>query len=60
MSGDQIPSHPGKKRHQMPGVCPGVGEGGMLKLWFDWNINFKIDFAQFMNRIFTTKFEACS
>ena len=35
MSGDQIPSLPGKKRRQMPGVCP---EGGMLKLRFDWYI----------------------
>ena len=32
MSGDQIPSLPGKKRRQMPGVCPGE----MLKLRFDW------------------------
>ena len=29
MSDDQIPSLPGKKRRQMPGVWPG---GGMLKL----------------------------
>ena len=34
MSGDQIPSLPGKKRCRMPGVCPGV----MLKLRFDWYI----------------------
>ena len=32
MSGDQIPSLPGKKKRQMPGVCP----GGLLKLRFDW------------------------
>ena len=30
MSDDQIPSLPGKKRRQMPGVWP--GGGGMLKL----------------------------
>ena len=34
MSGNQIPSLPGKKRRQMPGVC----RGGMLKLRFDWYI----------------------
>ena len=34
MSSDQIPSLPGKKKRQMPGVCP----GGMLKLRFDWYI----------------------
>ena len=34
MSGDQIPSLPGKKRRQIPRVCP----GGMLKLRFDWYI----------------------
>ena len=32
MSGDQIPSLPGRKRRQMSGVCP----GGMFKLGFDW------------------------
>ena len=37
MSGDQIPSLPGKKRRQMPMVCPGGG-GGMLKRQFDWYI----------------------
>ena len=31
MSGDQMPSLPGRKRRQMPGVC----QGGMLKLRFD-------------------------
>ena len=36
MVGDQIPSLPGKKRRQMPGVCRG---GGMLKLRFDWYIS---------------------
>ena len=41
MSGDQIPSLPGKKRRQMPGVCPGVG-GEMLKLRFDWYIIYII------------------
>ena len=41
MNGDQILSLPGKKRHQMPGVCPGGGGGGgMLKLRFDWYITF--------------------
>ena len=34
MSGDQIPSLPGKKRRQIPGVCP----EGMLKRRFDWYI----------------------
>ena len=29
------PSRPGRKRRQMPGVCP----GGMFKLRFDWYIN---------------------
>ena len=28
MSDDQIPTLPGKKRHQMPGVCPDGGGGG--------------------------------
>ena len=28
MIGDQISSLPGKKRRQMPGVCPGKGGGG--------------------------------
>ena len=32
MSGDQMPSLLGRKRRQMPGVCP----GGMLKLRVDW------------------------
>ena len=35
MSGNQIPSLPGRKRRQMPGVCPG---GRMFKLRFDWYI----------------------
>ena len=35
MSGDQLPSLRGRKRHQMPRVCPWEG---MLKLWFDWYI----------------------
>ena len=26
MSGDEMPSHPEKKRRQMPGVCPGTGD----------------------------------
>ena len=30
-----VPSLPGKKRRQMPGVCP----GGMLKLRFGWYIS---------------------
>ena len=28
MSGDQIPSLLGRKKHQMSGVCPGGGGGG--------------------------------
>ena len=30
-----MPSLPGRKRHQMPGVCPGPGVG-VFKLPFDW------------------------
>ena len=41
MSGNQIPSLPGRKRRQMPGVCPG---GGMLRLRFHWYINFSNPF----------------
>ena len=35
MSGDQIPSLPGRKRRQNARGMPG---GRMLKLWFDWYI----------------------
>ena len=35
MSGDQMPSLPGRKKRQMPWICPG---GGMFKLRFDWYI----------------------
>ena len=39
MSGDQMPSLPGRKSRQMHGVCPEQGGGGvMLKFWFDWYI----------------------
>ena len=43
MSGDQIPSLPGRKRRPMPGVC---AVGGMLKLRFDWYITGLCKFAQ--------------
>ena len=33
MSGDQMPSLPGRKRPQMPGVCPGLGGGGGRRCW---------------------------
>ena len=45
MSGDQIPSLPGKKRGQIPGVCLGGGRG-MLKLLFDWYITDPIHQGQ--------------
>ena len=38
-SDNQIPSSPGRQRCQMPGVCPGRGGEGMLKLRFDRYIN---------------------
>ena len=47
MSGDQLPSLPGRKRHQMPRVCPWEG---MLKLWFDWYIT-TIKIVNFCNII---------
>ena len=33
MSGDQIPSLPGKKRRQIPGVCPGGGGDVEASIW---------------------------
>ena len=55
MSGVQMPSLPGRKRRQMPGVCPKGRGRYMFKLQFDWYITV----THYWNPVFMLKCQLC-